>query len=57
MKPTILLLILLIGGCTRLGLSTEFKCKDGVLYMRDNGAWIQAKLYEQNKCLPMEDKQ
>lgn len=49
----ILLLVLLLAGCTDLDpFSRDLKCVDGVVYVKSGGAWIQAMLYKDNKCLP-----
>ncbi len=48
------ILFLILSGCYLDG--GKLKCVDGVLYLKDNGAWVQAKLYENNKCLPIEDE-
>lgn len=45
-------LVIILCGCS----VSEYKCVDGVLYMKKNGAWIQPKFYETNKCLPLEQK-
>lgn len=54
MKTLILIAFIFVAGCDD-PLGTKFKCQDGVIYLKDNGAWIQALAYDKNKCLPMEE--
>lgn len=50
----LLLLLLLLSSCSS-PFEIELFCVDGVLYLKaDNGTLIQAKLYENNKCLSAE---
>lgn len=53
MRILIVITMLYLMGCDSV-MEPKMKCEGGVLYVRSNGAWIQAKLYETNKCLPME---
>ncbi len=46
--------IFICSGCTVL--ETQYKCKDGIIYVRSNGAWIQALGLKDNKCLEENDK-
>lgn len=46
-----LLIVLMCSGCSEFE-TTKYKCHDGVLYLKNSGAWIEAKIYSQNKCLP-----
>ena len=48
----ILPLLFLLLGCDGSNFHTEYKCKDGIIYIKSSGAWIQAMIYEKNKCLP-----
>ena len=41
----LLFMSLCLVGCT------ELKCKDGDVYIKNNGAWVEALYYEKNKCL------
>lgn len=53
MKKLLLLFgLLLLSGCYE----QKFRCENGVVYLEHNGAWIEAKIYEKNKCLPEEGK-
>lgn len=48
-KMKYLILLLFISGC--LYYDTEYKCKDGVVYIKLKGAWIQSLHHSKNKCL------
>ncbi len=53
MKPLILAAVSIwLAGCTHIG--AEYKCQDGVIYIKNNGAWIQTLVYKDNKCLPVD---
>jgi hypothetical protein len=56
MKYLIVCLVLCSVGCSDFSIGTKYKCVDGVVYIRHTGAWIQAKVYQDNKCLPTEVK-
>ncbi len=48
-----LILVLLLTSC-KDPMDTTFKCQDGILYVQSDGAWIQAIMYKDNKCLPLD---
>lgn len=49
----IFVLFLFLLGCDPF--KEKLKCQDGVIYIRADGAWVQALMYKDNKCLPLED--
>ena len=49
MKIITALVLLLFSGCTSW--VTEYKCIDGNVYIKFNGAWVEAKAFEDNKCV------
>lgn len=51
----ILVLCLFMIGCDGNDFRTEYKCVDGVIYVKSNGAWIQALIYKDNKCLAVKN--
>lgn len=54
MRKVILIFAIALCGCT-IRVNAKYKCVDGVIYIEQDGAWIQSKLYEKNKCLPMKE--
>lgn len=49
MKSAMIILFGFLAGCSSL--DTEYKCFEGDVYIRFNGAWIESKAYANNKCL------
>lgn len=48
-------IFLILSACDPL--ESQYKCDQGILYMKSKGAWIQTLLYEKNKCLPLDENQ
>ncbi len=53
----LILFFFFVGGCTNADFATIYKCEHNILYVKSSGAWIQEKLYETNKCLPLEENE
>ncbi len=51
----LLIILILLTGCKPPSLVSKYKCNNGILYIKFNGAWVEARLYEKNKCLPLEE--
>lgn len=43
------ILFLVTAGCDGTFI-TRLKCKEGVIYIRNGGIWIEARYYKENKC-------
>jgi hypothetical protein len=48
-----ILFLLLFTGCDFI--STKYKCENGVLLMKINGAWVEAYGFKDRKCLPPDE--
>jgi len=44
-----LILILLLSGCDSF--VNKYKCKDNVTYVELDGAWVEAGVFKDRKCL------
>lgn len=52
----VIFMIIGISGCTDI-LEPKYKCVDGIVYIRSDGAWIQALYYNDNKCLSLDTRE
>jgi hypothetical protein len=48
---------LILSGCNIDSIETKFKCDNDKVYVKFNGAWIESKMYENNKCLSLEESE
>jgi hypothetical protein len=49
MKFVICIFIICLFGC-KDPFESEMTCRDGILYIKDSGVWVEARLYKNNKC-------